>query len=275
MDGQGLGVGDRVYRGHGLVVREIPFLGESARSGAPTLLLGTGSWDVVVAAGAASCARADHNSEKKGTGLESPVFYWVQAMRRKTGQVGKIRGREREAKAGYSEPSARKGGAPEEGTREGHVGGDWIQGCKERGEWAELCFMARAAGLGLGVLKPLGDSLRFDVGVVSGGAIWRVQVKSTIYCRRGNEYSLNVMGPGRKQYEKGSVDFFAVWLIPAEEWYIIPHEAMGEKLTLHFTPGSKRAKWAQYREAWDLLTPVEIQACVDPLYEEEYGPNVG
>ena len=24
-----------------------------------------------------------------------------------------------------------------------------IKGCKERGEWAELCFMARAAGQGL------------------------------------------------------------------------------------------------------------------------------
>ncbi len=34
----------------------------------------------------------------------------------------------------------------------------------------------------------------------AGGPICRVQVKSTIYCRRGNQYSLNVMGPGRKQY---------------------------------------------------------------------------
>ena len=83
----------------------------------------------------------------------------------------------------------------------------WIAGCKERGEWAELCFMARAAGLGMGVLKPYGESGRYDVAVESGGAILRVQVKSTIYCRRGNEYSLNVYGPGRKQYEKGTVDF--------------------------------------------------------------------
>ena len=44
----------------------------------------------------------------------------------------------------------------------------WVKGCKERGEWAELCFMARAAGLGMGVLKPFGDSMRFDVGVLSG-----------------------------------------------------------------------------------------------------------
>jgi len=80
---------------------------------------------------------------------------------------------------------------------------------------------------------------------------------------------LNVLGPRRKRYKKGSVDFFAVWVIPIGEWYIIPYRAMGKRLTLHFTPGSKRSKWAQYREAWDLLRVLEIQACVDPLYAEE------
>lgn len=81
-------------------------------------------------------------------------------------------------------------------------------GCKERGEWAELCFMAKAAGLGMGVSKPLGDSRRYDVLVEAGGRILRVQVKSTLYRRRGNEYSLNVMGPQRKQYRPGTVDLF-------------------------------------------------------------------
>ena len=148
---------------------------------------------------------------------------------------------------------------------------NWIKGCKERGEWAELCFMARAAGLGLGVLKPYGESGRYDVAVENGGRILRVQVKSTIYCRRGGEYSLNVMGPGRKKYAAGTVDFFAVFVIPLGEWYIIPYEAMGKRLTLHFTPGSKRSKWTGYREAWDLLRVIEIQACADPMFLAEEG----
>lgn len=129
--------------------------------------------------------------------------------------------------------------------------------------------MARAKGLGMGVLKPFGESGRYDVAVENGGPIHRVQVKSTIYRRRGDEYSLNVLGPGRKRYKKGTVDFFAVWVIPLGEWYIIPYAALGKNLTLHFTPGSKRAKWARYREAWDLLRVLEIQACVDPWYEGE------
>jgi hypothetical protein len=90
--------------------------------------------------------------------------------------------------------------------------------------------------------------------VLSGARILRVQVKSTIYCRRRNEYSLNVMGPGRKQYREGTVDFFAVYLIPVNQWYIIPYTVLGNKCTLHFTPGGKRQKYARYLEAWELLS---------------------
>lgn len=50
-----------------------------------------------------------------------------------------------------------------------HVSGErWVKGCKERGEWVELCFMAKAAGMGMLVSKPLGDSCRYDVLVEAG-----------------------------------------------------------------------------------------------------------
>src|SRR3954464_809706 len=146
-------------------------------------------------------------------------------------------------------------------------GKGWVKGCKERGEWVELCFMAKAAGLGIAVSKPMGESRRYDVLVEAGGRIARVQVKSTIYCRRRNEYSLNVMGPGRKSYKEGTVDFFAVYLIPVDEWYIIPYKGLGKKLTLHFRPDGGRQKYRKYREAWHLLEGkekmVEIFGCAD------------
>jgi hypothetical protein len=56
--------------------------------------------------------------------------------------------------------------------------------CKERGEWAELCFMARARQMGMTVLKPYGDSSTYDVGIEVGGRLVRVQTKSTTF-RRG------------------------------------------------------------------------------------------
>ena len=74
---------------------------------------------------------------------------------------------------------------------------------KEQGEWAELCFMMRAKGLGFGVLKPFGDSRMYDVAVEDGGPIVRVQVKCTTYCRRGKEYSLNILGPGAEEVSEG------------------------------------------------------------------------
>jgi hypothetical protein len=41
---------------------------------------------------------------------------------------------------------------------------------KLQGEWAELLFMTRAAEHGLRVIKPCGDSSRYDLIVESGGA---------------------------------------------------------------------------------------------------------
>jgi len=131
--------------------------------------------------------------------------------------------------------------------------GGRILGCKQRGEWAELVFMARAAGEGLAVTRPFGES-RYDVGVEYGRRYLRVQVKSTIYKRRGDGYSLNVMGPKRTRYEEGALDFFAIYLIPIDAWYIIPYEVMGRtNCSVHFTPSSTRHKYAGYREAWHLL----------------------
>jgi PD-(D/E)XK endonuclease len=59
-----------------------------------------------------------------------------------------------------------------------------IKNRKQRGEWAEMCFMARAATHGLCVAKPYGDSARFDFAIEHHGHFLRVQVKSTKYMLR-------------------------------------------------------------------------------------------
>jgi hypothetical protein len=158
------------------------------------------------------------------------------------------------------------------------LAGGRLPGCKERGEWAELYFMMLAVGLGMKVLRLFGQTGRYDVGVENAGRLLRVQVKSTIYTRRNGGYSLNVNGPQRKKYEPGSVDFFAILLIPIDEWYVIPFEVLGlTNFSIHFTPGSAREKYGQYREAWHLLrdTGLTIQACVDPEWEEVEGDGSG
>ncbi len=151
------------------------------------------------------------------------------------------------------------------------MAGGELKGCKERGEWAEMYFLMQAAGRGMKVVRPYGQTGVYDVGVDDRGRLQRVQVKSTIYNRRNGEYSLNIMGPGRKMYAAGTVDFFAVLLIPIDCWYIIPYEVIGStNCSLHFTPKAKRQKYGEYREAWDLLmrSGLTIMACAEEFIEE-------
>jgi hypothetical protein len=123
---------------------------------------------------------------------------------------------------------------------------------KQRGEWAELCFMARAAELGLCVCKPYGDSTQWDVGIAHGDRIFRVQVKSTTYSRDG-AFTCNVVGPGHAGYAEDVVDFVAVYLVPVDVWYIVPFEATGGVVSLQFRPGKRGSKYSRYLEAWHLL----------------------
>ncbi len=140
------------------------------------------------------------------------------------------------------------------GWKADRLAGGALKDCKQRGEWAELYFLMVAAGLGMKVLRPFGQTGVYDVGVERLGRLQRVQVKSTIYKRRSDEYSLNVMGPGRKMYAPGTVDYFAVLLIPIDEWYIVPYEVLGESnCTLHLRPKGGKQLYREYREAWELL----------------------
>jgi PD-(D/E)XK endonuclease len=126
-----------------------------------------------------------------------------------------------------------------------------VAGCKERGEWAELVFMARAVERGFAVSRPHGDSAAYDVGVEHAGRFSRVQVKSTTFCRKG-AYACNIVGPGRLKYAAGKLEFFAVYLVPIDLWYVIPFEVAAENLSLNLTPRAGH-KFAQYMEGWELM----------------------
>ncbi len=139
-----------------------------------------------------------------------------------------------------------------------------IQNDKQRGEWAELCFTARAAGIGLCVCKPYGDSAQYDVGIEQEGRIrsgageergtrlLRVQIKSTTYSRDGS-FTCNLVGRGHRGYAEGVVDVFAVYVVPLDVWYIVPFAATAGTVSLQFKPGRKSEKYRRYMEAWHLL----------------------
>jgi PD-(D/E)XK endonuclease len=59
-----------------------------------------------------------------------------------------------------------------------------IKDKKERGEWAESMFIARATEEGLPACKPWGDARSFDCVVGRPGKFVAVQVKCTVFKSR-------------------------------------------------------------------------------------------
>ena len=125
---------------------------------------------------------------------------------------------------------------------------------KQRGEWVEMLFMARASREGLQVSKPYGESASYDFIVESGALCSRIQVKSTRQ-RVHNGFVCNVRGSSRTTYELDSFDFAAVHVIPLEVWFIIPRTTT--QVGIFLRPGKSNSKYYEYEEAWHLLTPPE------------------
>jgi hypothetical protein len=142
-----------------------------------------------------------------------------------------------------------------------------ISNKKLRGEWAEMCFMVRAAEHGLPIAKPWGEMRTYDFIVGSTGYFVSVQVKSTIF-EVGTGYDCTVRG-GHKSYPLGSFDFLAAYAALEDSWYIIPQDAILGKRNVPLRPNSKVAPYEKYREAWHLLQGAKgnridrIQACAE------------
>src|SRR5580692_8799553 len=134
---------------------------------------------------------------------------------------------------------------------------------KERGEWVELQFMARAVRNGFKVSKPWGDSSAYDVGIESGARILRVQVKSTD-CRTQYGYLCQFKPNSHsKPYTLKKVDFFAAYVIPEDVWYLIPAAVLlrgKPKKAVTLLPERpkhpERYRYEGYREGWEWMRGV-------------------
>lgn len=128
---------------------------------------------------------------------------------------------------------------------------DIIEDKKQRGEWAESVFMARAHEQGLPVSKPWGEMCPYDFVIGTTGRFVSVQVKSTL-SKEKTGYVCTVQG-GHEPYAAGSFDFLAAYVVPADAWYIIPATLTEGKKCITLYPDSPSAKYEPYREAWHLL----------------------
>lgn len=125
---------------------------------------------------------------------------------------------------------------------------------KRRGEWVELLFMARAAERGFNVSKPWGDSARYDVSAELRGRFRRVQVKSTTAPRGDGGYVCCLKRTGIRYYRVCEVDFFAIYVVPEDAWFILPSRVVLKlKSNIRVAPGHAEQKYARFEEAWELL----------------------
>jgi PD-(D/E)XK endonuclease len=123
---------------------------------------------------------------------------------------------------------------------------------KQRGEWVEMMFMARAAEEGLQVSKPYGDSAAYDFIVEHGARCLRVQVKSTSHKHQAG-HGCHVRGSNSRPYADNSFDIVAVYLVRMGLWYILPLASIAGLKDLYFSPGIRDSKYGPYEEAWHLL----------------------
>jgi PD-(D/E)XK endonuclease len=128
-----------------------------------------------------------------------------------------------------------------------------IQDKKQRGEWAESVFMARAGEQGLAVSRPWGDSNSYDCVVGTPGKFVAVQVKSTIArSKNGRGYICSTCS-SHKSYRTGAFDFVAAYVVLEDAWYIVPAKEIRGMKSISLCAQGGEGRYEKYREAWHLL----------------------
>ena len=117
----------------------------------------------------------------------------------------------------------------------------------------------------MGVAKPIGDRLPYDLIVDVNGLLVRLQVKSAWFNASDQNYCIDVRRTktNRRQmlrsfYSKNDFDFALVYLPEKHVFYVFPVEVfIGYGSSLSFVESDKRQrkpKSANYREAFELIS---------------------
>jgi PD-(D/E)XK nuclease superfamily protein len=126
--------------------------------------------------------------------------------------------------------------------------------------------------------QALGDCDRYDVIVRLGKLFWRVQIKSA-WAKRPTRthYRLKTTGASNIPYSADEIDIPVAYIFPEDAWYVFPVALVENRKVICITPGSKRSRFSQYREAWNLMRPAEpetitVQAVADDAVACAWGP---
>ena len=131
-----------------------------------------------------------------------------------------------------------------------------FQSQKAQGAWAELVFLSRAAALDFTVSTPYGDKAPYDAVVEKKGNVALVQIKS-VTVRNGSRFQIRTwMRRDERPYRPDEADFYALYIVPLDLWYIVPVSYVATT-NLYLRPeGPPLNHIEQFREAWHLLEKV-------------------
>jgi hypothetical protein len=90
------------------------------------------------------------------------------------------------------------------------------------GTHSEALFLTKCLELNYTVSKPFSDNTRYDFIVDKDNSLYRVQIKSTNYKRSDNQYAVRLRYQSKIHYTSDDIDFYAVHIIPEDDWYIFP-----------------------------------------------------
>src|SRR5437660_6328186 len=89
---------------------------------------------------------------------------------------------------------------------------------RQRGNFAELAFMRKAASLGMSVAKPWNEGERYDFIVRVETVCWRVQIKSVLSKSRERGHRIKTSGGsgdrGHTRYSADEIDFLVAYIFP-------------------------------------------------------------
>ena len=119
-----------------------------------------------------------------------------------------------------------------------------MHSCLSNGDIGELKFSIKALQNGIKILKPI-SSERYDVVTDYNGILNKVQIKSSVYKRRGTT-EFTIHNKNRK-YKDSDFDYYA--LVSDDDVYIIPKSKLSTRI-VHITKVNKNNK---YLNAWDQL----------------------
>ena len=130
----------------------------------------------------------------------------------------------------------------------------------QKGGIAEMAIAWHATRLGIGVLRPTVEGLRYDLVFDTGDRLWRVQCKwgllrnGVVLARIGGNRYRPSTGYVRSTYSPDEVDAVAVYCAEIERTYFIPIAEVAGMSHLHFrltgTRNNQRSlvRWAAQYE---------------------------